>query len=262
MVGLTGMAMISGGSLPETRPVRRQVALGAGLTSWPTHRRAASSAPAGYESDGPMHGHGFATLFLAELPGSSSRPDIREKLAKAVNLLVNTRTGARELARIQPERMEGDLSVTISEVMALRAARNAGVYVPKETVERSVDYIKKSQNPDGGFLYMLSERGPSQFPRSAAAVAACSARGSTKGRKSSRGSIIWPSSPPNEAVDTGAKLLSLWSLLCRHGHVAGRRPAMEQVVPAIRTSSLPSKGPMVPGSIRPARPSWTRRWRF
>ena len=33
-----------------------------------------------------MYGHGFATLFLAEAYGMSMRPDIREKLSKAVEL--------------------------------------------------------------------------------------------------------------------------------------------------------------------------------
>jgi len=54
---------------------------------------------------------------------------------------------------------------------ALRAARNAGLYVPRETVERCIKYVKQSQNPDGGFKYML-QGGPSGFPRSAAGVVA------------------------------------------------------------------------------------------
>jgi hypothetical protein len=169
VVGLAGMAMVSGGSLPKRGPYGVQVALALDYVLANAQESGFICAP-GYESHGPMYGHGFATLFLAECLGSSSRPEIREKLAKAVKLLVNTQNPQGGW-RYKPERMEGDLSVTISEVMALRAARNAGVHVPKETVERSVDYIKKSQNPDGGFVYMLSERGPSQFPRSAAAVA-------------------------------------------------------------------------------------------
>ncbi len=33
--------------------------------------------------------------------------------------------------------------------------RNAGLFVPKETVENCIRYVKQSQNPDGGFRYML-----------------------------------------------------------------------------------------------------------
>lgn len=39
---------------------------------------------------GPMYGHGFATLFLAEAYGMTMRPAIRPKLSKAVNLIVQT----------------------------------------------------------------------------------------------------------------------------------------------------------------------------
>jgi hypothetical protein len=56
--------------------------------------------------------------------------------------------------------------------MALRAARNAGIFVPNKTIDRCVDYVKRSQNPDGGFMYMLSQPGDSRFPRSAAGVVA------------------------------------------------------------------------------------------
>ncbi len=73
--------------------------------------------------------------------------------------------------RYQPVRNDADLSVTICQINALRAARNAGIFVPKETVEACIDYVKKSQNPDGGFRYML-QGGASAFPRSAAGVVA------------------------------------------------------------------------------------------
>ena len=55
--------------------------------------------------------------------------------------------------------------------MALRSARNAGLSVPKTTIDRAVSYVRRCQNPsDGGFRYTLSGGG-SMFPRSAAGVA-------------------------------------------------------------------------------------------
>ena len=41
---------------------------------------------------------------------------------------------------------DADLSVTICQINALRAARNAGLYVPKETVAACIRYVKRSQN--------------------------------------------------------------------------------------------------------------------
>jgi hypothetical protein len=65
--------------------------------------------------------------------------------------------------------------------MALRAARNAGIFVPDRTFERCTQYVKNCQNPDGGFMYMLSEPGDSQFGRSAAAVVSLNSAGVYEG---------------------------------------------------------------------------------
>ena len=54
--------------------------------------------------------------------------------------------------------------------MGLRAARNAGLEVSKETIEKAVEYVKKCQNPDGGFRYQ-AQGGQSAWERSAAGVA-------------------------------------------------------------------------------------------
>ncbi len=121
-------------------------------------------------SHGPMYGHGFATLFLAEVYGTTPRPDLREKLQRAVRLIVRTQNDHGGW-RYQPVKSSADISVTICQVMALRAARNAGIAVPKSTIDLAIDYIRRSQNPDGGFRYMLST-GASGFARSAAGVAA------------------------------------------------------------------------------------------
>ena len=96
-------------------------------------------------SHGPMYGHGFATMFLAECYGMSPRPELREKLTHAVQLIVDTQNSEGGW-RYQPTREQAaDISVTVCEVMALRAARNAGLHIPKDTIEHAITYIKKSQ---------------------------------------------------------------------------------------------------------------------
>jgi hypothetical protein len=70
--------------------------------------------------------------------------------------------------------------------MALRAARNAGLVVPTDTVNRCTEYVKKSQNADGGFRYMLQQQ-ESLFPRSAAGVVALYSAGIYEGREVDRG---------------------------------------------------------------------------
>ena len=61
--------------------------------------------------------------------------------------------------------------------MALRAAHNAGISVPKKTFKRAVEYVKQSKNRDGGFMYMISAGGESALPRSAAAIVALNSAG-------------------------------------------------------------------------------------
>lgn len=124
----------------------------------------------GETSHGPMYDHGFGTLFLAELFGTDSSLNIRPKLSSAVGLIIDTQNNAGGW-RYNPKPEEADLSVTVCQMMALRAARNAGIGVPKETVDRAVDYIRRSQNADGGYMYLMTG-GESRFPLTAAAVVA------------------------------------------------------------------------------------------
>ncbi len=119
----------------------------------------------------PMYGQGFATLFLAECYGTTDDPRIREELSHAVKLIVSVQNDEGGW-RYHPKRQDADLSVTICQIMALRAARNAGVSVPDGTFQRCTKYVKSCQNPDGGFMYMLTEPGDSRFARSAAAIVA------------------------------------------------------------------------------------------
>jgi Prenyltransferase and squalene oxidase repeat len=140
-----------------------------------------------FTSHGPMYGHGFATLFLAEAYGMSERDDLREKLDKAVRLIVSSQNseGGWRYDPVPPQ--NADISVTVCQMMALRAARNAGIHVPRETVDRCVEYVTRSQNADGGFRYQLGFRAESRFPRSAAAVVALYNAGVYKGTEIERG---------------------------------------------------------------------------
>jgi hypothetical protein len=138
-------------------------------------------------SHGPMYGHGFATLFLGEVYGQTGDPRLRDVLLKAVRLIVRTQNDQGGW-RYRPIPENADLSVTICQVMALRSARNAGLSVPKETIEKAIQYVKKCQNEaDGGFRYMLSNNGDSAFPRSAAGVATLFYAGVYEGQAIERG---------------------------------------------------------------------------
>ncbi len=184
VTALCGMSLLAGGSTPGRGPYGEQVNRCVDYLLANTEQSGYIKAP-GAASHGPMYGHGFATLFLAECYGMSRRPKLREKLAAAVKLIVNTQNKQGGW-RYQPRRADADISVTVCEVMALRAARNTGIFVPNEVVDRSIDYVKQSQNADGGFMYMLPG-GESAFPRSAAGVVALYSAGVYEGAEIQKG---------------------------------------------------------------------------
>jgi len=170
VVSLCGMAMMSAGSTPGRGPYGAEVDRCLDFVLRNTQESGYIKSPVD-PSDRPMYGHGFATMFLAECYGMAQRPELRGKLGKAVELIANCQNEQGGW-RYFPHRAEADVSVSVCQVMALRAARNAGIYVPPEKIDRAIDYLKKCQNPDGGFKYILVPLGesPSAFPRSAAAV--------------------------------------------------------------------------------------------
>jgi hypothetical protein len=184
VAALSGMAFMSGGSTPERGPYGKNVESCIDFILANMQESGFITVP-GASSHGPMYGHGFATLFLGECFGMSPRPDLRESVSKAVNLIVNTQNSQGGW-RYQPQRRDADISVTIAQVMALRAARNAGFFVPREVIDRSVDYVKRSQNADGGFMYMI-QGGQSAFPRSAAGVVALYSAGIYEGPEIKKG---------------------------------------------------------------------------
>lgn len=197
ITALAGMAFLSSGSTPGRGPYGNNVSrcidcllANTQESGFILHQPAASH--------GPMYGHGFATLFLAECYGMSPRPELREKLSKAVRLIVNSQNkegGWRYL----PQRADADISVTVCQVMALRAARNAGINVPRDTIDRSIDYVKRCQNPDGGFMY-TQQGGESAFARSAAALVALYSAGIYEGPEINKGLTYLAQFAPKRGV--------------------------------------------------------------
>lgn len=191
VTSLAGIAFLSAGSTPNRGKYGKHVEKivqyllactdATGLIAAPEHRQ--QNAMYG---NGLMYGHGFATLFLAEVYGMTQRPDIREKLKLAVNLIVNCQNKEGGW-RYFPVRHDADISVTVCQIMALRAARNAGLFVPKNTVELCTKYVKSCQNADGGFMYQKLVNPESRWPRTAAGLVALYSAGIYEGREIEQG---------------------------------------------------------------------------
>lgn len=142
-------------------------------------------------SGSPMYGHGFAALFLAEVYGTTPDDEVKEKLQRAIRLIVRSQN-AEGGWRYQPVPNDADISVTICQIMALRAARDAGIKVDAGVIERAIQYVRNCQNPDGGFSYMarmggMGGGGGSGYARSAAGVASLFYAGVYQGDDVQRG---------------------------------------------------------------------------
>lgn len=127
-------------------------------------------------ANGPMYGHGFAALFLGEVYGTTQGGGdtararrVHEALVRAIRLIEQTQNEEGGW-RYNPVPYDADVSVTICQVMALRSARNAGIEVSSQVIDKAVAYVRRCQNPDGGFRYQ-ADSGASAWPRSAAGVA-------------------------------------------------------------------------------------------
>jgi len=101
--------------------------------------------------------------------------------------------------RYQPVPYDADISVTICQIMALRAARDAGIKVEKEVIDKAVEYVKRCQNPDGGFSYVAGQGAGSGFARSGAGVASLYYAGIFEGDSLKKGLDYSSNSPPEKA---------------------------------------------------------------
>jgi len=118
-------------------------------------------------SHGPMYEHALATLALIEAYGFVPTPAMRKSVQKAVDLIVKSQAPVGGW-RYHPVPRDADLSVTVMQVVALRAAQNARLNVPDETVKRATAYVRACIHPNGGFSYQPG--GGAAPPRSAAGV--------------------------------------------------------------------------------------------
>jgi hypothetical protein len=113
-----------------------------------------------------MYNHGFATLALAEAYGALDDDRLGPALRKAIDLIINSqKSNAVGAWRYSPESTDGDTTVSGAQMVALYAARNAGLKVPDEAIAKGLRFYVACQSPDGGFGY--SGAGGSNAPRTA-----------------------------------------------------------------------------------------------
>jgi hypothetical protein len=181
VTALGGLALMAGGNQPGRGRYGDHVTRAVRYILSRSDRNNGLLSTGGLGVQGPMYGHGFATLFLAEVYGMVNerrlRDELRAALGRAINLIITSQN--REGGwRYVPNSPDADLSVTICQIMALRAARNAGIAVPATTAQRCTEYVKRCQDrATGGFRYQAGFGGGPGFARTAAGVVALNSAG-------------------------------------------------------------------------------------
>jgi hypothetical protein len=180
VTGVCGMAMLMEGSTLREGRYSDQISK---AVNWYLHPRRTRANGLLGDADNPsesqryMYGQGFGTLFLASVYGEEEDNDQRKKLeavlTKGVDFICKAQTSKRHR---RPEGKEVEVggwgyvsaadgqqfdegSVTITALQALRAARNAGIKVPKEAIDKAVAYLEACTTPDGGVIYSYAGSG-------------------------------------------------------------------------------------------------------
>ncbi|MCP5516614.1 MAG: terpene cyclase/mutase family protein [Verrucomicrobiales bacterium] len=170
--GITGicvMALMASGEDPDFGPYA------------PTLRRAlrhiilnqdANSGHISGPGHGPMYHHGFATLALSEAYGvvnddllwqdSTVPVESQRSVGQALELAVRCTLTAQEKNpygawRYSPESRDADTTVSGTVLMGLLGAKNAGIEVPNEALEKALAFFKSNTLQDGSVSYQPAQ---------------------------------------------------------------------------------------------------------
>lgn len=125
-----------------------------------------------------MYGHGFGLLFLSCIVGDEENKERRAKLIDQLERAAKytrdaqTNRGGWGYVSAKDGSNFDEGSVTITQVQALRAARNAGIIVPGDAIKDAQKYLKDSTNEQGGVMYSLAFGGGRSEGRPALTAAA------------------------------------------------------------------------------------------
>ncbi len=184
MTGVAGMAMLMEGSTPREGKYSDNVF---NAVKWCMGRQQSNGLLGNtrnpQEQQQYIYGHGFCLLFLASVYGQEDDADTRKKLEsviqKAVKFSGNAQTTKGGWGYVSGKEMNDfdEGSTTITQLQALRAAKNAGITVPKEIIDRATNYLRECTTSRGGVVYnhpgkgVKPQPGNERPPITAAAVA-------------------------------------------------------------------------------------------
>lgn len=190
VTALAGMSFLAGGHLPGRGKYGEN--LKRTIDFFSNHFASKEKNPDGFIAlnESRMYSHAFATLFLAEVYGMTHRPEIKKVLKRSIRLIErsqNKEGGWRYL----PTAKDSDISISVCQLMALRAARNSGILVDPKVIKTAIKYVIESYIPyrtrsyrryvQNGFWYQVHNQ-PSRTSYALTAAGVASLFAASEGR--------------------------------------------------------------------------------
>jgi len=166
VTGMAVMALLASGEDPNHGPYREPIRKA--LRSMILAQNADTGFLGSGQGHDSMYQHGFGTLALAEAYGavddrtlwteSAAGGQKGRSLGQALELaarcaVTSAKNNPLGAWRYSPDAKDADTSVSGAVLMGLLAARNAGVEVPDETIDRAIKYFASMTGPNGQLGY-------------------------------------------------------------------------------------------------------------
>jgi hypothetical protein len=166
VTGMAVMALLASGEDPNHGPYREPIRKA--LRSMILAQNADTGFLGSGQGHDSMYQHGFGTLALAEAYGAvddrtlwteaSAGGQKGRSLGQALELaarcaVTSAKNNPLGAWRYSPEAKDADTSVSGAVLMGLLAARNAGVEVPDEAIDRAIKYFASMTGPNGQLGY-------------------------------------------------------------------------------------------------------------
>ena len=172
--GLALMAFIGGTCVPQDyatnmkRAVDHLKSMYKPSTKFPAGSKEAA-LQGGRLGQGSMYEHAIATLALIEALIETNDKSLEPIVQDALNLIIRSQNtehkpellrgpvkpGVRAYGgwRYNPDSIDSDISVTGWQVLALKAAANAGFAIPDDALPTAAGYVRTLRGKDGSFTY-------------------------------------------------------------------------------------------------------------
>jgi hypothetical protein len=156
--GVTGLALLAFLSAGYTHQKGAHQATVEKAIRWLVERQDAAGfffdSSTGGRPAGGMYGHGVATFALGEAAAMTRDGSLLRPLEGAVRALeASQQPNGGWYYSVNPAERKSEFTLSVWQMMGLKAAEKAGVAVPAPVLERAKQHVRDSTAPSGGVYY-------------------------------------------------------------------------------------------------------------